>query len=219
MTFTFTDWLASTFGTAAILAALVGAFWKIILNRITESVRHGYAKELETHKQELQHTSELALKEIEHRSAERNIKLTAIFQKQAEVIAETYAKLLPVLDTAEDFTMLLKEDDKQKMVDEIQAFNQKVKVFFQYYRPNKIYLPRPTSIQVNELLNTIGRLVGYHYRSETLSSIQPLTGAGQDALNRMIEKGDELRGKISPLLLALEDDFQKVLGFPMADKT
>jgi hypothetical protein len=35
----------------------------------------------------------------------------------------------------------------------------------------------------------------------------------------VIKQGDEMRGKISPLLKALEADFQKILGFPIADET
>jgi hypothetical protein len=86
-------WLSTTIGTAAILTALVAAFWHVIMNRITASVKSQYDKELESHIDSLRHKTELALKEFEAKANERNIKLSETFDTQAKVIVNIYQKL------------------------------------------------------------------------------------------------------------------------------
>lgn len=199
--------------TSVATSTLLTGIWVFILNK---AIENKFDMQLEAYKDKLKSESDKELlqltKDLELKASEQNIKLTTLFQKQADVIAEVYTKLLPVLDAAEDFTKLLDDSDKQKKMDGIYVFNQKAKAFFEYYTTNKIYLPRETRDQINTLVGTIGRVVGYHYRSESLSRMQPLTEAGQVALDQMIKKGMELQDNISPLLEKLENDLQQILG-------
>ena len=180
------------------------------------------AEKLETHKNSLNHQSELAITQLraqlELKASERNIKLTTVFEDQAKVIVTLYGKLLPMLDAAEDYTMLIKDSDQQNRIDKLKTFAERCNDYFDYFRPNRIYLPQTTSKQANELTGTLVKLVNKYHMTEKLLKLQPLTEPGLESLNKLDEQVEAMQASISPLLLTLETEFQKILGFPMPEK-
>ena len=72
--------------------------------------------------------------------------------------------------------------------------------------------------QANELTGTLVKLVNKYHMTEKLLKLQPLTEPGLESLNKLDEQVEAMQASISPLLLTLETEFQKILGFPMPEK-
>ena len=123
-----------------------------------------------------------------------------------------------MLDAAEDYTMLIKDSDQQNRIDKLKTFAERCNDYFDYFRPNRIYLPQTTSKQANELTGTLVKLVNKYHMTEKLLKLQPLTEPGLESLNKLDEQVEAMQASISPLLLTLETEFQKILGFPMPEK-
>lgn len=209
---TFVDWLSSTFGTTVVLAALVGAFWKIILNRITADVNKKLKQDLITYKDQLDRSTALAIKDVEIKANERAIKLSKVFEKQAEVIATLYQMLLPIVNTLELYTNFRRQMSDENRHREMNKFINYCDSFFKAFRPNKIYIPPATANQIESLMSQIFGLVHIIQLREMVEEPKPKSDFSYD---EEVEKQMEIFNRnISPLLTSLESDFQRILGFP-----
>jgi hypothetical protein len=85
----------------ALSSALVFLFRNWISERIKASIQHEYDQKLETHKAQLKAESEISVEKLKSQlqvaAAERSIKLTKVFEQQADAIAETYSKLVAMI--------------------------------------------------------------------------------------------------------------------------
>jgi hypothetical protein len=211
---TFIDWLASTIGTAAILAALVAAFWKIIMNRVTASVKSRYDKELETHIDSLRHKTELALKDFEAKANERGIKLTTVFTKQAEVVTAVYEYVVNIQSIVELADEVLKYPVPNAHMQLMEMNKKSNETFETYFRSKKIYLPKHTAKRVNLFTKTTHKLIS---NMNLITSINELSKPNNmdTWLNDLKQEVGQLDKEIPVLLETLEDDLQRILGFPI----
>jgi hypothetical protein len=162
----------------------------------------------------IKHKYETAIKRLESELEQQNFRHSTVFIKTEENISLIYEKLLKVLDALEDYTKIMKEADKPKAMAQIKILNEAFTGFYQIYHPKKIYIRKKTRNQINDLMNTAISLLRAYNMGEQLRAYGELTPAGQEQLNKLDAKFDELQNKVSPLLISLEDEFQDVLGFP-----
>jgi hypothetical protein len=237
MTLTFTDWLASTFGTTVILVALIGAFWKVILNHITSSVKHKYEKELETHKAnlkrdydvqieslkaELRAASDRELEQLKARlqtaASERNIKLTSTFEKQGEVIAKVYKHLLALQEATEKMrgvTLTTESVDEARLSDELGKANRD---FVEHFFPNEIYLPNDVARLVHKFALALKHTLHHQHFTKVLENRKITNPATEESLRRRYELLDKLEMEIPDLLTSLRNEFQNILGVKLPDQ-
>src|SRR5258707_6763626 len=129
---------------AAVSAALVFLFRNWISERLKASIQHEYQQKLETHKAQLKSQSEIELArlkaQLEIAAAERSVQYSRVFERTAEIIAETYGKLLALKDAADEYTQPMEPTDpsRQQLAE---VYRQKLRDFSQYFLPKKIYLP------------------------------------------------------------------------------
>jgi len=211
-------------GLSALLAsALVFLFRNWISERIKGSIQHEYDQKLETHKAKLQAESDISIvkltKQLEIAASEHSIKLTKVFERQAEVITTTYAKLLLLLNSAEDFTMLMGGSTKEEQLEIAKRFNAAATDFYSFYHPNKIYLPKNTAATIQKLGNTVVLLCKKHSMADKLANSNPTSEAAYKILEKHEAQIKELEDQIPALLKLLEDDFQTILGVRVEDKT
>jgi len=207
-------------GLSTILAsALAFLFRNWISERIKVSIQHEYDHKLETHKAKLQAESEISIlkltKQLEIAASEHSIKLTKVF----EVIAETYAKLLLVLDKAEDFTMLMSHSTKEDLGQSGKIFKAAVNDFYGFFNPNKIFLPKSTAVTINKICSTAFLVCKKYGIAEKLTNSKPTSEAAFQILEKHEEQIRNLESEIPVLLKLLEDDFQNILGVRIEDKT
>jgi hypothetical protein len=234
---TFTEWLTSTLGTAAILSAIIGAFWNVILHHVTTSVKHKYDKELETHKATLKQDSD---KQIENLKAElraasdreleqlkaklqtaasvRNIKLTATFEKQGDVIAKVYKHLLALQDATEKMrgvTLTTEPADDTKHTDALGKANND---FVEHFFPNEIYLPNDVARLVHKFALALRGTLHHQHFTKVLENRKTTNPAIEESLRRRYELLDKLEMEIPDLLTSLRNEFQNILGVKIVDQ-
>ena len=164
----------------------------------------------------IKHKYEAAVKRLESELEQQNFRHSTVFLKTEQNISTIYAKLLKVLDALEDYTKIMRDTDKQGALAQVKLLDAAISDFYLAYHPNKIYLRKKTRLQVNELMNTATDLLLAYNMGEKLRAYgrHGMTPEGERSLERLDAKYDKLSSQISPLLIALEDEFQDVLGFP-----
>ena len=100
---TFLNWLTSTIGTTTVLSVVIFLARTYIIDKVAASVKHAYDKELETHKANLKCEYDIQIEQLKAQLQIANVRFSHIYVKQAEAIAATYEKLLPLLDAVEDY--------------------------------------------------------------------------------------------------------------------
>jgi len=108
------------------------------------------------------------------------------------------------------------KDDQLIIAEKLEAAS---KDFYSYYHPHKIYLPRKTAETIQKLGHTVILLCRKHSMADRLAN----SNATSEAALQILEKHEahirELESQIPDLLKLLEDDFQKILGVRIEDKT
>jgi hypothetical protein len=165
-----------------------------------------------------EHRLKKEMAEHEAKLSQQNFRFSTVFTTTEKTIAELYALLLPVLDAAEDYTMLMSDRTPEQKKGKIKEFSERCNAFFAVFRPKKIYVPKDTATQLNDLMHTTIHMVRVYNRSETLLKMEPLTKEGREVLEKMDNQVEEMQQKLSPLLLKLESEFQEILGFPKHTK-
>lgn len=205
---TFLQWLTSTLGTAVIICALVGAFWKVIMNRVTASVKSRYDKELETHIDALRHKTDLALKDFEAKANERNIKLTGIFTKQADTIVTTHHNLVLLYRAFQRSTEALGLENNEKQ-ERHEALTTAYNKFASEFTPNQIYIPRTARLKIDEFVYTLESIAR---QNKMFESFLTLRTNNEDVIKRFETKIDLLTVQLPNLWQQVEAEFEKLLG-------
>lgn len=186
--------ILSSVGISALLsAALIFLAKSWMLERLKNAIKHEYDEKLETHKAQL--------KLLE---AERSIRLTRVFEKTAETIATTYAKLWAFHKAVEDCTQRGDHSDFAQNQELERNIQSKYADVLQYFLPHKIYFPKDTAKRIIYFLNT-GQSASGAFRVILASKGNP------DVTEKNYQRFDEYNKEFSELLTLLEEDFQKIL--------
>jgi hypothetical protein len=215
---TFTEWLASTFGTSVIIIGLIAAFKEMILNHVAESVKHKYDKELETHINELRHKSELTLKDIEIKANERAIKIGGVFPSQKEVIENTYERIYRLRVALEEFSVsVFNIDPKAKGQVVADAF----KEFEVYYYPKAIYLPQDVVSHISALIRAAHNLTGHLKHLSQLNVGQQVAGPSNEVtikIQNILKEKPQLEKEFGECFLTVINRFQSIIGINAESK-
>ncbi|HEU6448465.1 MAG TPA: hypothetical protein VFV23_08515 [Verrucomicrobiae bacterium] len=143
----------------ALSAALVFLLRGWISQRLKSSIQHEYDQKLETHKAKLSAESEIAIEHLKSQlqiaAAERNIKLTKIFEQQAEVIAEVFAKLVRLIASIEEYTAIMTYEGTPSMAERRKKVGERMTDFVDYYHPKKVFLPAPTQKRIDAFVKEL----------------------------------------------------------------
>ena len=203
-------------------------------------LKHSAEKKLEAHKSELKTKSETtietlradlrsqsdremerfrnqATQEVEHLrsnlqtvAAQNNFRFSKVFERTETVIATTYAKLLTVQDAVSAYTQTIEPEgdpDRKQAGEELRKAQREFAV---YYLPNKIYVPKTTQRKIQALFNTALRLAS----NFTMAEVAMKNKSNFETFEELSINVEKLQQEVPNLLEAMEDDFQKLLGFP-----
>jgi hypothetical protein len=197
-------------------AAIIGVIGKLVVDRKLQAQKHEHDKQIESLKSKLQ--LEAQKKVIEY---------TSLHDKQAQIIADFYAKLSDLYrciqglvgeysmrelrETIEKHLPCIPQsgwtdltDEEKKNIDEARACNEKL---FEFYRRNKIYL----SLVVCELTDRFCTLASYmamNYHNVTFKDED-----GKLVVASVVkEVWDKAIETIPNLLIQLEKEFRGILG-------
>jgi hypothetical protein len=209
----FNEWLASTFGTTFVLGTLGFLARNWIIERLKNSIKLEYDKELETHKNNLNHTSELAITkltaELESKASEQNIKLTRVFEDQAEVIAQIYSNFVALINSIQEYTTAFEGAGTPSKTDRRNKVAEDLDVLLRHYKPNRIYIPFDSQKKIEALIETLFQ-TSHQYTFEVVYHME--TNKRMPDFDTFMKASKFLQGDCVQLLKDLDADFKKVLG-------
>ena len=204
--------IATILSSGALSSLIVFLFRNWISERIKNSIQHEYDQKLETHKAQLKAESDIVIEklksELQTASTERSIKLTKVFEEQARVIAETYKRLHVLRDAADACTSA----NDQERIESLKRFREMMVEFRNYYLPIKIYIPKDSSKKIEEFHYTLESATR---KFQMANQYAALKSVNTEPFERLMSEYSESWDKILGMLQALEEDFQKILGFPI----
>ena len=203
--------IASAGFSAMFSAAIIWLFKSWISERLKNAIAHEYAQKLETHKAQLQAASGIELEQLKSKlqiaASERNIKLTTVFETQAEVVATTYKNLIILRDNVFAAVISSPVTDEKAA----HAIEESRRMFYVHFLQHEIYIPKATAKAVLDFAQKLYSAKA-QYECHMRQPPNPQTASQlQDTLNTLYKE-------IPRLLELLKDDFQKILGFPLPDK-
>ena len=132
---------------ASVLFVFLTKLW--ITERLKNAIKHEYDEKLEVHKAQLKREYDKEIEQLKAQlqiaASERSIKLSRVFEKTAEIICTTYAKLWAFQKAIEDYTQQSGHSDfaqNQALKKNVQSQWADV---LHYFLPHKIYFPPETS--------------------------------------------------------------------------
>jgi hypothetical protein len=151
--------ITNLIASGALSAALVFLLRGWISQRLKSSIQHEYDQKLETHKAKLAAESEIAIEHLRSQlqiaAAERNIKLTKIFEQQAEVISEVYAKLVRLIASIEEYTAIMTFEGTPSLAERRKKVGERMADFLDYYHPKKVFLPAATQKRIDAFVKEL----------------------------------------------------------------
>jgi hypothetical protein len=188
------------------IVGVLGREW--ILKQLETYIQSKYDRELEAYKDKLKLESDKEIERLKSQlqitAAERSIKLTRVFEDQANVIAQTYSKLVEtIMATA---TSTLTPSTQSSIIDTIGA---KINAFKAYYHPHKLYLPKHIQTSIDKFL------LDTHYGLDALIR----DWRQNSTLQNPAVASDKWASTFSIILVdcqkiheQLDDDFKRILG-------
>jgi hypothetical protein len=198
------DWL-TLLQNVGLGAALLGfAAWLC-----REIVLHAMDRDIERFKADLQRAA------FEHQ-----VRFSTLHEKQAEVVAETYARLVKVQEDIFAFVRPIEYDADPPREERREKVLEAFRALQGYLAPRQIYLPTSTRNKVKQVTDRLASVV-----NKRTESVQYGKGGVLGPPNRKeeatlwVQAFEEFRKEVPPLLTALEADFQRLLGVENANGT
>lgn len=168
-----------------------------------ERIKQKYQKELETHINELRHKSDLALKDVELRASEYNIRLTTYFPKQADAISELYSKMVHLKIAIDKFAEASKTT-VTKSTDQLTALGTAYVEFDKCFQHLRLFIPKDT----RNLIITFQKSAANNFTYNMLR----LHNESPNNVDLWHKETIESAREMPKILEAMETDFQVILG-------
>ncbi|QJQ02410.1 hypothetical protein C798_19850 [Herbaspirillum rubrisubalbicans Os34] len=180
---------------------------KIASDKEIEQLKSNFALALETHKISIKATADIQIEQtkssLQIAAAEHSYKFTKLHEQRAEVVAKSYSLYLSFLNAAADYA---RERDSLNAKNFQENLNSQVALFKQYFRPNRIYLPRSLADKVDEIVQVILNIahhVGYQFIQQETGKV--VHTEYSDAPAQIQRIGEQLTQE-------LEAEFRRLLG-------
>lgn len=198
--------IVSSVGLSGLLLWLTKSW---ISERLKGAIRDEYDQKLETHKAQLKCVYDKEIEQLKAQlqiaAAEQSIRLSRVFERTAETIATTYAKLLAFNTAALNYTQLMEPSDDPKRLELREIVQDKAADFVEFYLPSQIYIPKTTRVKIAIFYNHLDHLTRRFAQSLLLD-------AKNENVDEWAKTYNKLHDQIPELLTSLEEDFQRILG-------
>ena len=205
--------LTSGVVSAGIASLLVFLFKSWISERIKGSIQHEYDQKLEAYKAQLKAASDVSIEQLKSHlqitAAERSIKLTKVFEQQADTIAETYAKLVGLTSAIGEYTAMMEYETTPPKSERRKKVGERMQDFFVYYQPRKIYLPKDTQSIIDTFVQQLHHKT-LKFMFDVEQGYQKRTGKAED--DTWLQTVEFLSKDCVQIMAALDADLKKILG-------
>lgn len=205
--------IISTIGVSGIIIGAIAWLMKSVITQLL-------SKDIELFKANLQRDSQQEIMRLQSSlqlvQFEHQVRFSKLHERQAEIIAEIYSKLIDLHKNISNFIKSYLSIDDNEKNEQINIIWAAVDKFFDYYDRHRIYLKNNTCSEIDELTSTLSKacsgLVTY---GKYARFIKAEADKIYDELNKakVIMDDDVVKIKQS-----LEDSFRDILGVLEIDK-
>ena len=205
--------LTSGVVSAAVTALLIFFVKTWISERIKSAIQHEYDQKLEAYKAQLKAESDSVIEKLKSQlqisAAERSIKLTKVFEQQADTIAESYAKLVALLAAFQEYTAPMEYRYTPSKAERRRKFSEKLKAFLEYYEPRKIFLPNGTQSKIDAFVRLIYEK-GMRFMFDIEQGLEERTGKAEEST--WLKTMDFISKDSVAIMASLDADLKRILG-------
>jgi hypothetical protein len=210
----FTEWISSTAGTTALLAALGYIFRHWIIDRLSKSVQHEYDLKLSKHEADLKRDYDVQIEKLRAQLQIANVRFAHIFVKQAEVIAQLHAKVVPLLNGAKVYITVLQRTpfnspERKEPTVKLDALRSD---YYSYFLNNIIYFDEDTAKLIRQVYHKITAWAERNSMHDSLSNLKDKSEHSVALLEKMGTEIDAIEDEINKLIDALVKKFQSIIG-------
>lgn len=201
--------LASATISTLLVTALGWATKSVISERLKNAIKHEYDEKLATHKAELKAQSEVEIERLKSvlsiSAFEHQVKFTNLHEKQAEIIAKTYALLKDFHAKLGDYVAIfepvgVKPKEKRRVITADSH-----KEFIEFYSKNQIYLSK-AAVALVDKINDQSKGIFFDF----LHGIE--NNPSSSDFQEWLELYNAVKDEIPKALNELEDEFRRMLG-------
>jgi hypothetical protein len=175
---------------------------------------HWLNKDVEQYRSKLQNAHDVEMEKLRSdlrlRAIEHEIRFRSIHEKQARILARTYAKLHDVYKAVSSFVKLVEWDSEPSKEEKHKHFVDAYEAFRNYFFPSRI------AGQITKLVNKLTDVANEYTRAERRMAQVPDAGPIRDDADtyegRLPTVYRTLDSEIPPLLEALQREFQRILA-------
>jgi len=191
------------------VAATGGLVVFVLKTWIKKSIHHEYDRKLEAMKS--QHTIDLERIRSDLTIAvnEHYIRFSKLHEKRAEVVAQTYGRMLKLRDAVADYTRTIVRDIDPPLPERRNAVQEALNDFHQYFFPNEIYLPENTAAAVKDLREKLYRVSREWYLLN--EDEKRFAGDSSPLYERWQKESEPLLNEMGPLFETIRKQFQGLI--------
>lgn len=173
--------------------------------------RHWLDKDVERFKSELHHEHEFQMEKLRSdlriRSIEHEIRFRGIHEGQAQVIANTYAKLQRLHEVIVRYARFIEFGGEPSKEEQLKTADDANRQFREYFNARRLFLPEETAKMASDLANKLVSLANVYGRLQ-----RRVPDASWEELN---EKFASIEKEVPTLPQHLESEFRKLLAMDL----
>jgi len=207
------DLLAQLGGFAVLVAALAWLSRRLIGQLLD--------RDIEAHKAHLESQNQIQLErlraEFRQKAIEHEVRFRSIHEKQAEVIADTYAKLVEVQRCVASYVAIFELSGEPSKKDKLEAVGKAYEDFRRFFYPRQIYLPTATRDKVRALADKLAQ-TSNDFTHGLAEKEERRAASGRVGDSRKVEDDpwfkahESMKSDVPSLLREMESEFQQLLG-------
>lgn len=192
----------------------IGVLSKMLLTHLFDQGIEKYKLGLQaTHDVEMEKLrNALTLKSIEH-----EIRFRSVHEKQATVMAETYAKIYEVHKTVSSYVAILEQGGDPSKEEKLKLVATAYEAFRDCFYPQRIFFPKETGRRVMDFANKLTEVTnmfthGQQREARMVHNRRTSENEAAAAFDHWDKTHKMMQDEVPPLLEQLEGDFQRLLG-------
>lgn len=183
------------------------------IETLKAQLKSEYDQKLETHKAQLKAQSDVEIEQLKSRlsvaAAQQQVRFSRLHEKRAEVITQVYASLNTLLIAVSEYTAVIEPAGMPPREERAKNAGEAINNFWGLYRDNKIFIPRPTTVKLDQIQSTIrGAFLEFQWG---VDYVVRSTGQSGDT-DKWLKVSQTLENVSQVALIELEDDFRRLIG-------
>jgi hypothetical protein len=207
----FSEWIASSAGTGALLAGLVWIFRNWIMTRLKNAVGHEYNVKLESHKAELKTETDKQLLELKSRAdvefEKFRVRIGPYTEKQFERYNELWVALADLRHVMDDLWVSVNQADLNKFSDKLKKLHRNLEKSALLVEEN----------HYQQLVRSLDVFMNYEIEKRTLINLRNHAGESyvpvvSEQIQQLISENQLHRSALNQAMQTLQDEMRNQLN-------